>query len=536
MPDFLTKQWQRFIAFWNDMPKAQKYKVYVMGGIVAAAIAAFLYLTLRVEYVPLFESGESVDMATVVQYLEDNAITYRKGDNQIFVDASQKTDIEFDLSTQGIVSPDVSFSDTWSQLSLTATEADKTHLWNEYVKNTLVYKLKKFDNVDTATIDFTKPEKSYWANSDNADDGTAYVMIKAKKTLTDAQVEGAALVVASSLGIPVENVNIVDENLNPLTRRDVNSELAKAGTQDQIRRERQIELEGKVYDLFKIGQADHANFDTMSVSANPVLDFDVVRSNSTTYADPNPDGGGFETASESSSEKLVNGTGDSVPGTDTNPDVSTYGTAGTGTSDYSKDQSVSDRVYNQTDSSSEKAVGMLVPDQSSLSISVWYGRRIPAADSLTAEYLDSIREAAATATGVPVGNITVNVQQLAPTIETQATLTETLTALLEQYGFYLFMLLMLVGLALTVMPKRKRDTAAAASGLEPALAGAAPGAAAAAGVAAVGSLAGQKPLEELPDLSIEEQSEIKKQIDKFVQQKPDAVAQLLRNWLSEDWE
>ena len=41
---------------------------------------------------------------------------------------------------------------------------------------------------------------------------------------------------------------------------------------------------------------------------------------------------------------------------------------------------------------------------------------------------------------------------------------------------------------------------------------------------------------ELPDISTEEQSEIKRQIDKFVAQKPDAVAQLLRNWLSEDWD
>jgi flagellar M-ring protein FliF len=45
-----------------------------------------------------------------------------------------------------------------------------------------------------------------------------------------------------------------------------------------------------------------------------------------------------------------------------------------------------------------------------------------------------------------------------------------------------------------------------------------------------------QPAEILPDINIQEQSELKKQIEKFVQDNPDSVAQLLRNWLAEDWE
>ena len=42
--------------------------------------------------------------------------------------------------------------------------------------------------------------------------------------------------------------------------------------------------------------------------------------------------------------------------------------------------------------------------------------------------------------------------------------------------------------------------------------------------------------EPLPEIEIEERSEVKKQLEKFVKQKPEAVAQLLRNWLTEDYE
>ena len=41
---------------------------------------------------------------------------------------------------------------------------------------------------------------------------------------------------------------------------------------------------------------------------------------------------------------------------------------------------------------------------------------------------------------------------------------------------------------------------------------------------------------EIIDINIEEQSELKKQIDKFAKENPDAVAQLLRNWIADDWD
>ena len=41
---------------------------------------------------------------------------------------------------------------------------------------------------------------------------------------------------------------------------------------------------------------------------------------------------------------------------------------------------------------------------------------------------------------------------------------------------------------------------------------------------------------ELEDIELGEESEIRRMIDKFVDDNPEAAAQLLRNWLNEDWE
>ena len=39
----------------------------------------------------------------------------------------------------------------------------------------------------------------------------------------------------------------------------------------------------------------------------------------------------------------------------------------------------------------------------------------------------------------------------------------------------------------------------------------------------------------LEDIEFSEKSETRKMIEKFVDENPEAVAQLLRNWLNEDW-
>ena len=40
---------------------------------------------------------------------------------------------------------------------------------------------------------------------------------------------------------------------------------------------------------------------------------------------------------------------------------------------------------------------------------------------------------------------------------------------------------------------------------------------------------------EVEDIEVETKSETRKMIEKFVDENPEAAANLLRNWLSEDW-
>ena len=92
-----------------------------------------------------------------------------------------------------------------------------------------------------------------------------------------------------------------------------------------MRRQREMELEKKVYDFFKIGIAENDYFDTISVSANAVLDFDTLVSSSVKYTAPDEGGQGFIKSQETLHETIESGAEGQVPGTDTNPQtIPTY--------------------------------------------------------------------------------------------------------------------------------------------------------------------------------------------------------------------
>ena len=108
MPESIRVVWERLTAFWRELTSGQKVRIYVMAGILVLAVALTLVFSLRVEYVPLFANAEGISLAPVITYLDENAIKYRKGANgQILIDSRSKQNVEFDLSVQALVSPEI---------------------------------------------------------------------------------------------------------------------------------------------------------------------------------------------------------------------------------------------------------------------------------------------------------------------------------------------------------------------------------------------------------------------------------------------
>lgn len=520
MPEALTKIKEQFTDFWKNLDKSQKNRIYITSVLLLATLTIGIIMLTRTTYVPLMTIEDSENLSEIEKTLQEKKINYKPGDKgQILVDSKEKNKAEFALASAGLTEKGMTFEDAWSLINVSTTESDKKQLWHNFKKNSLIAKLKMFDNIKDADVELTIPDDTMFF-IENEEEAKASVRIKPKGEITPEQVEGIVRVVASSIeGLDPKNVTVVDNNFNILNQ-DLSDGMSIPSSQYKLKLRIKEELEKNLKKLYS-GRSD--SYDFISVAVNPVLDLDRVTTNRKEIEKPT----GLDEAvasQEKHKEELENGYGGEAPGMDSNPgtgQVPGYPIDGGNNSSYNKNSEIINRIFTETMTAQEKAIGTVNFDESSMTVALWYGDRVPDDSRLTQEFIDQFKQSISTATGIPVSRISVDKQKLAPAEEDVVSAWERIKEFLDNYGFFILMILLIVALMIAVIPRKGNQQ----SELEPQLA------------AANGAIAIDNEIRDtVPEITFEERSEIKKQIEKFVREKPESVAQLLRNWLSEDWE
>jgi len=529
MPEFFTKAKEQITEFWNNLDKNQKKRLYITSAIVAVAIVIGIIILTRPNYITLVSSADTKQIAEMKKILDDNQIWNKLDDNgeSIIVNQKDKAKARIAVSEEGYPKSGLTFEDAISMIGISTTESDKKHIWKQQEKSEIESMIMSYDNIEDAEVNLALPEKTLFSiDPDEQSKPKAIVRITPKEKLTQEQIQGIVMLVSRSVvDLQPEDITVVDNFSNILNSEPVDDSLYTANTQEKLRRDMELHLQKKIYDYFSVGQFD--NFDTIRVVVNPILDFEKVKSQSKTLNNPEGMDGGALLNSDILKESVENGSANGEPGVGTNPgdaDSPTYQIAENDNSSYNKTQEVKNYAYNETITEQEKPTGKLIPEQSTAAISLWYGQRVTDDSRLSDEFLNDVRIAASMATGIPVSNISVSKMKLAAPETVDKTTSDKIRELVSEYGFFALLLLLIIGLFIIAIPRRKKEDVSDIMELQPAL--------------AMDSkfVVPEKPEVHLPEIELEEKSEVKKQIDKLVKQKPEAVAQLLRNWLSDDWD
>lgn len=527
MPEFITRYWNQLSEFWKSLEKSQKTRLYITSAIVAVAIGLSIFMLSRPNHVTLFSSEDKKQVGEMVAILNDNSIWNTPEDNgaSIVINAKDNNKAQILLAQEGYPKNGMTFQDAISMIGISTTESDKKHIWKEQQKSDLAAKIKMLDNIDDATVDLATPESSvFYTEGQEVPKATAYVMVKPKEKLTAKQVEGIVMLVSRSVEkLDPKDVTVVDGNGNILNQTTGDDSIDAANSQEEMRVKREKELEQKVLNYFSVGQFD--NFDTLRVVAHATLDFDKTKSQVKSITNPQGMDGGAVISSKLKEESVKNGTASGEPGQGANPgtaDAPSYVTGDNGGGDYVNKEEEKNFGYDETMTEQEKATGKLLPSESGLAISLWYGKKITDDSRITDDFINQVKQAASMATGIPTGNIDVNKLKMAQPEVVEKTVAEMARQMIDDYGFFALMLFLIIALLIMAIPRRKRELVP--EPVLPVLAGAGP------------KFVVPEPGEPIPEIDLEERSEIKKQIDKFIKQKPDAVAQLLRNWLSDEWD
>jgi len=525
MPDFLKKYLGQFKEFWSNLDKSQKTRLIVTSAIVVVAISISIFLLTRPDRMVLFTNPDQKQIGEMVNVLNENNIwnSIENNGTTIVIDSKDNNKAQIILAQAGYPKEGFTFEDAISSIGITTTEQDKKHIWKRQQVSDLETKIELLDNIDEAAVSLAIPETSIFLNaSDQAPKPTAYVMVRPNKPLTSAQVQGIVMLVSRSVeNLNPNDVTVVDNYGNILNMTSADDTISAVNSQEELRRKREKELEQKVLDYF--GGAQFENFDTLRVVANVVLDFDKEKSQTKTITNPQGMDGGAIISSSVSEEIIKNGVEGGEPGMGSNPGdtgATSYAIGSGSTSDYSNIHEEYNYGYDETLKEQEKATGKLIPNESGLGISMVYGIKVPDDSGLDEEFINATKAALSSATGIPVSNITINKLKAMPPEVIEPTASERFAEIFREYGFFALMLILIIGMIIIGMPRRKSDIEAQALQA----------------VASGGPRFVVPEEEPIPEIVLEERSEIKKQIDKFVKQKPDAVAQLLRNWLSDEWD
>lgn len=521
MPEVLSKLKERFSDLWKNLDKSQKTRVYLISTILIIAITVSIVLLTRTTYVPLVTIDDTKDAAEIEKVLTDKGISFKPGEgNKILVNSKDKNKAEFALASSGITSAGMNFEDAWNLVNITSTESDKKQLWQNFKKNSLVAKLKMFDNVKDADVEVTMPENSLFFSGTSSEKPTAFVRINPKGEISTEQVKGIVSVVAASIeGLEPSNVTVVDNNFNVLSA-ELNSSIGDTSTQYKMKLRVKEELERNI----KVLYPNKSNsYDYISVVVNPFLEFDKHKTTKREVEKPTNLDEAI-VSSHTEKEELVNGVEGGVPGIDTNPGdgTTTYPIEAGRESTYKKTVTDINREFNETMTEMEKAQGEINFEKSSVAVTLWYGQKVPDDNAITPEFLEQCQQVISGATNIPISKISINKYKLAPEEVYEESLSEKIQQYIDNYGYFALMLILIIGLLIAVIPRRKKDEDVE-DALVPELAG----------QEASFIASDQDPVQEI---SIEERSEVKKQLDRFVKEKPESVAQLLRNWLSDDWD
>ncbi|HOJ09625.1 MAG TPA: flagellar M-ring protein FliF [Clostridiales bacterium] len=528
MPDMISRLIKQIKEFWAGLEKSHKTRIYITSSIVIVAVTIGITTLTKPSYTTVVSGAGKKEIGEMSSILTENKLwnDVGKDGESLIVNSKDNGRAQILLAEKGYPKGGMTFEDAIKMIGITTTENDKKHIWKQQQANEIAKKIMAHDNIEYAEVSLALPEQSVFLTSDKKEyKPTAFIMVKPKNYITQEQVQGIVMLVSKSVErLDPKDITVVDNNLNLLNSYAPDNEITVLTSQEEMRTKKAKELEAKVYSYFSVGQFD--NFDTLRVVVNPFLDFDKVKTQSKNITNPSDMDGGAVISSEERTEKTENVSRGDIPGTDTNPGEAgspTYLLGNDGNSTYSLKEGKQNFGYDEALKEEEKALGYLIPDKSSMAISLWYGRSVIDGNGISDEFIDQIRIAASMATGIPENNISVSKYKLAAQDSAQIQTGDLKEIIVKDYLWLIILGLLIIGLTITVISMKKhnkKDESAAIENDETKSEYMVPEKI-------------EEYLKDINEVKLDEKSKIQKKIDDFAKDKPEAIAQLIRNWLSD---
>lgn len=533
---------EKFKAFWDKYTSKQKTIVIAIICVVLIAIGVVAWLASRPTW-SKFQVFDSVDDAnTMTKALDDQSITWKASSDgkTIYVHQDDMTNALYAMSDNGLTDKGYTWDDAFDN-SMSTTESEKDQKRVLALQSEIRQSLIQYKFIDDANVFINVPESTYTVlSSDDAETAktsiTASIELndKNKDLLDDKTAETLAYWLANTVGTDVKNVIINDTDGKCIYNGNTSDGLGgvlTGGSTEYCNKLRNTIADNVTTLLIRCGY-DDAQVGTDGIQ----FDMNKIETLTKEYSVDDGREYGYPTNLYTYSSKGASGNG-GTPGTDSNDSDTDYvNKSSSGTSNTVDVQKLTALLTNEKVQNIKQETPAIKLADSSLGIVVRkytvYKEDDLKADgtldkttwdqfisqnnkiSTTTVSTDEINLISA-ATGVSANKITVlayNVPQFVSSTKSSNGISN-----------YLMIILTVLIIALLIFVILRGASPLAAEDEEPEL-------------SVEQLLATTKENQSLDDIEFSDKSETRKMIEKFVDENPEAVAQLLRNWLNDEWE
>ena len=542
MPEQVQNILNKILEWWKKFNTKQKALLISLTSVVLLALVILAVVMTRPTYVSLYDAADNKEAAAIKELLDsDGTLDYKvSGTTHFEINAKQESEANMllgtnDYATNGYNLSKADLSKVVSG-SFSTTEADKQKLYKDYLETKLAEDLAAQDLIESATVSLDIADDDGTLIS-RMQESSASVSLRLTGSISDTQAYSIARFVATQLGNnSTDKVTIIDQKTSKIiySGADQDSDLTLLSSQLDEQERRAASIKSDIKDAL----AESGLFSNVEVGLNLDMSFQDVEDVVHTFWHNEGMDNGEITSQEIYS---ASGTGDvgGVPGTYSNSDNTSYYTGGTDgewsvsnqKTLYSPNEEIKTTtskggtINRENCSAAVVAVRNVVYEEDVLKASgaledmSWEEYKAANGDNRLVENEEEMASYVSMVAKV-VGCDESAVEFLCiekPIFVDSEGNGRTLTDILQiALAVLIFALL---GFVVFRSTRKQKETEP-----EPELS-----------VEALLESTAEAE-DALEDIGYSEKSETRILIEKFVDEKPDAAALLLRNWLNEDWE
>ncbi len=491
--------------------------LWILGAVLFVSLVVFLIMNaVQVEYV-VFNRGLTPEQTgRISAKLTELNIEHEVTDSAttVIVNKEKVNQARMELAMAGFsASEALTYDDAFTDIPFTASAETRNKIFLQRKKRDLAMTLMYLEPVEKAAVEIYVKESSTFLNlNEDVSKASVVLTLKPNVTLSKEQVDGILSIVVDSVeGLEPDRVTITDQNAVKLNKNNnLDSAMLDSSTQDELK----VAIEDRIDNTVTDFLATVYGNGNVRVKSSVRLDFNVEVTEMNSYSPPiEGSQEGMIRSINNLKENVKNNEAQGAVGTDSNTtETPQYPTGDEDGSAYKKSQEIINYELNSVKKHLEKEKGQI----SNISVAVIINKKSLVDETLTAEDEATLISLVKASTDDFQKNSNITVMAM-DFHEEEVVPLETEEDGLLGIPIWVWIasgvgILLLIIFVIFMLKRNKKESEEIIEEI-------------------------QNEQEELEEIrtDFEDKSSPKYQIEKFIDSRPEIVAQLLRSWMNDDY-